>query len=120
MNILADENVDAAIVRWLRENGNEVEWVAESMPSRIDSDVLHSANASGKLLLTRDRDFGSLVFQERRAAHGIILLRIRAKNQQERLALLQAHWDNVVTNASGNFVVISNDRVRVRRLHTVL
>ncbi len=70
-----------------------------------------------RILLTRDRDFGQLVYGEQRASHGIILIRLRAKNQWERLPVFQSFWPEIERNAAGRFLVVSNDRLRVRPLH---
>ena len=68
MRLLADENVESASVGWLREMGQDVLWAAEDLPSTPDPDVLSYANTTSRILLTRDRDFGQLVFAEQRAA----------------------------------------------------
>ena len=116
MKLLADENMGTASVAWLREMGHDVLWDAESLHSAPDTDVLEHANSSSRILLTRDTDFGYLVFHEHRVSHGIVLLRLKAKNQWERLALLQSAWPEIEANALGHFLVVSNDRVRVRPL----
>jgi len=117
MRLLADENMEAASVAWLREMGHDVLWAAEDAPSMPDSDLLERANAAARIVLTRDRDFGQLVFGERRVSYGIILLRLRARNQWERLPLLQSFWPEIERNAAGHFLVVNNDRVRIRALH---
>jgi predicted nuclease of predicted toxin-antitoxin system len=114
MNLLADENVDAAIVDWLRRQGHEVVWAAEDYSSTEDKHLLDLANASSQILLTRDLDFGELVFRERRTTFGIIQLRLKAKNQWERLSLLQVWWPKIESNAPGRYLTVSNDRLRVR------
>ena len=66
MNFLADESVDHPIVLRLREDGHDVLSVAEMEPSIPDETVLSRANQRGDLLLTGDKDFGELVFGQRR------------------------------------------------------
>jgi len=118
MKLLADENMEAASVTWLREMGHDVLWAAEDLPSTPDADLLQRANAESRILITRDRDFGQLAFGEQRAAHGIILLRLRARNQWARLPLLQSFWPEIEGNAAGSFVVVNNDRIRIRALRS--
>lgn len=117
MNILADENVEAAMVDWLRRTGHDVAWAVELFPSEPDPSVLATALESSRILLTRDLDFGELVYREGRAAHGIILVRIRARNQRERLPIFQRLWPQIEIQAPGHFLVVSNHQVRVRALH---
>lgn len=58
--VLADENLDSLVVRWLRERGHDVIWMVDLAPGAIDSDVL--ARTADRVLLTQDRDFGRMVF----------------------------------------------------------
>ena len=66
MNVLADESVDGPIVESLRREGHRVQYVAEMEPELSDDAVLELANRDESLLLTADKDFGELVFRQRR------------------------------------------------------
>jgi predicted nuclease of predicted toxin-antitoxin system len=116
MRLLADENMDALIVAWLRHTGHDVVWVAELSPAITDSEVLALAQAQSRIVLTNDRDFGEAVFRRGEASAGIILLRLRARLQLDRLELVKAHWPAVQERAAGHFVVVTNRKIRVRPL----
>ncbi|MEW6235610.1 MAG: DUF5615 family PIN-like protein [Candidatus Omnitrophota bacterium] len=116
MNILADENIEKAMVNWLRKEGCDVLWAAEQFASFSDRQLLDHAASASRILLTRDLDFGELAYREKRAAFGIILLRLPAKNQWERLNLLRPWWPEIQSNAQGNFLVVAKDRLRIRPL----
>ena len=116
MNILADENVEAAMVDWLRRTGHDVVWAVELFRSEPDASVLETAQQSSRIFLTRDLDFGELVYREGRATNGIILVRIQARNQRERLPIFQRLWPKIELQAPGHFLVVSNHQVRVRPL----
>lgn len=76
MNFLADESVDGPVVYHLREDGHDVLSVAEMEPSLPDETVLAMANQRDVLLLTADKDFGELVFRQRRVFAGVVLIRL--------------------------------------------
>lgn len=116
MNLLADENIEGLIVAWLREEGHDVRWAAEVLASTGDDVLLDIARREQRVLLSYDLDFGELVYLERRSTPGIILLRLKAVGKSERLALLQRWWRDIEGLAGGHFVVVKNDRVRVRPL----
>jgi predicted nuclease of predicted toxin-antitoxin system len=61
MKFVADEGVDASLVRLLREAGHDVYYFAETHQSTDDSIILEIANRERRILLTRDKDFGELV-----------------------------------------------------------
>ena len=116
MDLLADENVPGLFVDWLRREGHNVLWAAESFPRYADSLLLAIANQDGRVLITSDLDFGELVFRQRLVVTGIILLRLHEPSIHDRLQLFVAHWPAVEQHAIGHFVVISKKKVRIRPL----
>ncbi len=62
MRLLADQDVYALTVRFLRDSGHDVVTAAESGLSKsADVELLQFARNGKRLFLTRDRDFGGLV-----------------------------------------------------------
>lgn len=70
MRFLADENVDREIVVELRSRGHEVAYVAEMEPGISGDKLLSLANGKKVILITADKDFGEIVFRQRRATAG--------------------------------------------------
>jgi predicted nuclease of predicted toxin-antitoxin system len=116
VRILADENVPRPIVVWLRGEGHDVLYAAESLAQTSDDDLLTEAEAQKYILLTEDKDFGGLVFRDRRNTHGVILLRMEDKPAADRLARLQAAWAAIESNLPGHFIVVTEKRLRMRPL----
>ena len=118
MKILADENVPRDIVGWLRNTGHDVLFAAEAQPGAPDAEWATRADQEQRLILTSDKDFGELVFRDRLASHGIMLLRLDDLPVSDMLSRLQAVWSVVQANPSGRFIVITKARVRVRPMPT--
>ncbi|SPF52398.1 hypothetical protein SBA4_5030003 [Candidatus Sulfopaludibacter sp. SbA4] len=76
MRFLADEGVDRQIVERLRLDGHEVAYVAEMSPGLLDDAVLRESRDAGRVLITADKDFGELVFKQREASTGVLLVRL--------------------------------------------
>lgn len=84
MKILADENIPRLVVDCLRYNDHDVYWVAESDPSIKDHQVLKLATDSTRLLITFDKDFGSLLFKTKLPIEsGVILIRFSLDSPEE-------------------------------------
>ena len=114
MNLLADEGIDAPIVSRLREDGHTVLYVAEMAPGMADDEILALAYAQNLLLLTGDKDFGALVFQQRRITSGVLLVRLSGLTGLEKAELVSnviADHDQELVNA---FTVITPQRIRIR------
>ena len=114
MKLLADANIEAALVRWLRSPGHDVVWAADMPASTSDVALIESAGREERLLLAYDRGLGELVFLRGQVARGIILLRLEAALQVERLTLLKRHWASIEVRAQGHFMVVSERNIRVR------
>ena len=115
MRFLADECFDARLARFLSAAGHDVAVVARDARSANDETVLARAEAESRILLTEDKDFGELAIRQRRAAAGIVLLRMDGATlevKQQRLALLM----NAVDRLSGHFTVVDAKRFRFRPL----
>jgi len=116
LRILADENVHAEIVAWLRAAGHDVLWAAERLGGSPDADLASLAFEEGRIMLTNDLDFGRLVFRERKATRGVILMRFRTASSSELAPLFASHWPRVEKEASGHFVVLTNRKHRISHL----
>ena len=117
MKFLLDQDVYAVTIRFLKDLKHDVVPVAQIGCSRADdSDLLRIAQEQGRIFVTRDRDFGRLVFVEDLGA-GIIYLRVlpSTKNavHQELERVLKAYSEKELRGA---FVVIEPGRHRFRRL----
>ena len=114
MKLVADEGVDALIVARLREDGHEVDYIAEMEPGISDDHVLSHANQRQALLITADKDFGELVFLQGKLNAGILLLRLAGvpSNQKAEIVsdALAAHGSEM----RAAFSVITNKILRIR------
>ena len=76
MKIVADEGIESKIVAILRENNFQVLYIAELFPSIPDEKVLEIALNEAAILLTKDKDFGELVFKQKLTHKGIDSVKI--------------------------------------------
>jgi predicted nuclease of predicted toxin-antitoxin system len=116
---LADECVDAALVRELRGFGHDVTYVAEQLAGLTDPEVLKQARDAGRLLLTEDKDFGDLVFRSRLAVPGVILLRLSPEGRHLKWGRLRIAIEQFGASLAGRYVVVEETRMRSRPLLTV-
>jgi predicted nuclease of predicted toxin-antitoxin system len=118
MNLLTDQDVYAKTVLFLRELGHEVTTAAElGLSTAAESKLLETAHSAGRLFVTRDRDFGGLVFRKGLAA-GVLYLRVQPVN----LEAVHAELQRVLglynqAELTEVFVVVEPGRHRVRRLN---
>jgi predicted nuclease of predicted toxin-antitoxin system len=116
MKFLLDESADFTLSAFLQDLGHDVTGIAHDYPKALrDSDVLAIAHGEARILITNDRDFGELVIRQRLPHSGVILFRLR----NEAFTVKQARLAYVLGNYSDqlqHFIVITQNRIRIRRL----
>ncbi len=74
--LLTDENVHRNVVHWLRDRGFDVlDAVAAGLFGATDVELLHRAYAENRVVVTHDRDFGTLAVLAGETLVGIVYLR---------------------------------------------
>ncbi|MBI3538073.1 MAG: DUF5615 family PIN-like protein [Chloroflexi bacterium] len=115
MNFVADESVDQPIVNRLRQQGHTVIAIAEIEPSISDIEVLEIANRAGNTLLTGDKDFGELVYRDRRFTFGIVLFRLAGLSSHAKADIVASIIRKYAGEFEQAFAVITPGSVRIRK-----
>ena len=114
MKILCDADVDRPLVLRLRADGHDVEYMYELRPDALDDEVLDLAARTGALLITRDKGFGQLVFQQDRAHNGVLLIRLAGIPMAQRQELLSLAVTQHGHEFAAAFSVLTQHGLRIR------
>lgn len=88
MRLLVDANISKRVVVRLREQGHDVLFISEHNPSASDASILALARNERRVIVTYDKDFGTLVFRDSEAHVGVIFLRTNNENSETQSDLL--------------------------------
>lgn len=118
MRILADQDVYAVTLRELTAAGHDVVRSSDRIDARApDAAVLAEAIRDGRVLLTRDLDFGRLMHALPTPPSAVLILRFRrhalSAVHAELMRVVAAH---TAADLRGAVVIIEADRHRIRRL----
>lgn len=118
MRLLVDQDVYKITVDRLKEWGHDVATVKElGLQGSPDEDVLRIARMENRLLITRDKGFGTLVFLNKTLSTGVITLKITPTTieeiHQEIHRLLEEHSEGELKVL---FCVVEPRRHRIRHL----
>lgn len=116
MRFLADECCDAPMVEALRADDHDVLFAIESLRGELDDDILETAFAQHRILVTEDKDFGELVYRLRLPARGIVLLRFGVGQRHLKIPRMRHVIQHHAAQLSGSFVVLEPDKIRIRPL----
>jgi predicted nuclease of predicted toxin-antitoxin system len=117
MRLLLDQDVYAAPERFLILAGHDVVSAAlAGLAQAGDEEVLQAAQEQNRILVTRDRDFGNLVFVQALGS-GVLYLRILPST----LNVVHTQLERVLNTYSARelsraFVVVGPGGHRIRRL----
>ena len=118
MKFLADQDVFHITIEWLRKKGHDVVTAKKlGMDRAADEELLLKAKEMDRLFLTRDKDFGALVFLKSEASPGVVLLRVSPvvlyAVHQELERIFAEHKKEEL---KGLFCVVEHHRYRIRHL----
>ncbi len=117
MKFIADEGIDKSLVLLLRNAGHDVFYFAESEQSTIDPIVLSIANQEKRILITRDKDFGELVYRNKMIHAGIILSRLENLKSKARCEIIASFIFQNLDKLENAYIVIQPGAVRIRKLN---
>lgn len=115
MRFLVDECTGPRVAEWLRSEGHDVFSVYQEAPGMADAEVLATALAENRILITNDKDFGEMVFRERMAHRGIVFLRLADERASNKIGVLKQLFANHTEKLPERFVTVTETRVRFAR-----
>ena len=119
MRLLIDNALSPHVAALLREAGHDAVHLRDRMrPDVPDTVVFDLAARDGRVLVSADTDFGTLLAVRDAASPSVVLIRrLEGRRPSEQAAVLLANLPALAeTLARGAMVVIEEDRVRVRTL----
>lgn len=117
MKFLLDQDVYAQTAQFLSEQGHDVVQAAKlGLAQADDETLLAQAQKQARILITRDRDFGGLVFVNALGS-GVIYLRVLPSTQKAVHQELQRILDTYPeADLKNGFVVVEPGGHRFRKI----
>jgi len=112
MRFLVDECTGPAVARWLRDQSHEVFSVFEEARGMADDKILAKAYSEDWILITNDKDFGEMIFREKRSNHGVVFLRLRDERAVAKIDVIEKLLDRHKDQLVNTFVVVTETHVR--------
>ena len=113
IKFIADVNIEKVIVGLLLENGYNVKWLPDYGCEILDADLLNMANTEKRILVTNDKDFGELTFLQKKLSTGIILIRVKGQEPQNKIKVMKKLLQNYSDKLLYHFVVVTKGKIRI-------
>ncbi len=106
MKFLIDENLDRRITKVLQALHFSAEHIQEIQVGLDDIDILDLAVSKDSIVITFDKDFGELVFNESKIHKGIILLRLEDQGLKNTTRAVKLILKKYKSRLLDNFIVL--------------
>ena len=114
--IVADENIDRQLIRWLREEGVDVYSVAEHHAGIRDEEVIALSRNPPRIILTEDKDFGEWVYAHHEQNISVIFLRYHVTEKADIMQILKELIKSKGEELFGKFTTLTSQKIRIRSL----
>lgn len=112
MRFPVDECTGSKVSQWLRGENHEVFSVFDEARGMTDDEVPAKADGENWILITNDKDFGEMVFRERRTHHGVVFLRLDDERAANKIEVLRRLLASYAEKLPEEFVVATETKVR--------
>ncbi len=116
-SILTDENIQPAVIAFLRERGLDVfSFPEQGQFGLSDADILRFAIEKNRIVLTHDSDFGGLVILNEQSFIGIVYLHPGHIQAEFVIETIRTVFEQI-EDVQAPFIVVaerSGDNVRMR------
>ncbi len=117
LKFLVDESAGRKVASMLKERGYDATYVGDINLGAEDEEVLDISQKEKRIIVSMDKDFGELVFRFKKSVYGIILLRLKDESSKNKIRSVLNVLKGFKGQLGGNFVVLSEGRIRIRRLY---
>jgi predicted nuclease of predicted toxin-antitoxin system len=114
VKFLVDESTGIVVSKKLKQMGFDSVSVIDCMKGAEDEEIMKRAVEEKRVIITNDKDFGRLAGFYK--PQGLILLRLKDESVENKIKLVSFVIASYGEAIVGNFLVVSERKVRVRRL----
>ncbi|TAE86682.1 MAG: toxin-antitoxin system, toxin component [Bacteroidetes bacterium] len=115
MVILADENIEHALITKLKEHFDVIS-IDDSHRGASDTEIAALAVKQNAIILTEDKDFGDLVFIHQNNHLSVVLLRYTFNERNELHEVLIHLLQQKSFELMGKFTTVTSKKIRTRNL----
>lgn len=112
--LLLDENIGHVPADVLTARGYDVATIAQGDAGLRDEFVLEKSLRDNRILITLDKDFGRLVYQQSKRHVGVIFLRMKKESAENIKNTILKVLENFGKSFPGKFITASESRIRIR------
>lgn len=101
--------------QYLSEHGHDVRFLAGTPEHDLEDEaVLSLAYREQRILITNDRDFGTLIFLQRRSHRGVIFFRLTVESSRYYNEKMQQILNLYGGELADHYTVVTDTHVRFR------
>jgi len=113
IKFLAEVNVEKPLVDYLSKQGYDIKWVPDYNCEMPDEGLLQLANEEKRIFITNDKDFGDLIFLQKKLSVGTILFPVKGQKTEEKIKLMKKILMGYRDKLLNHYIVITKAKIRI-------
>ncbi|OGP91526.1 MAG: hypothetical protein A2157_08700 [Deltaproteobacteria bacterium RBG_16_47_11] len=105
--------MEKPLVDYLSKQGYDIKWIPDYNCEMADKDLLQWANEEKRILITNDKDFGDLIFLQKKLNVGTILFRVKGQKSLKKIELMKKLLMGYRDKLLNHYVVITKLKIRI-------
>ena len=114
MKFLVDVGVGKKVENWLKGSGFDVLSVRDIDSHAKDSQILRLAVDQQRIVITMDKDFGELVYNNGMHHAGVLILRLEDADSDTKVEVTKKILSEYHDRIESHFCVFQGGRLRIR------
>jgi predicted nuclease of predicted toxin-antitoxin system len=113
MNLLVDVCSGRQLAAQLSNQGHDVNFAGDWIKTAEDEEIVRTAKSQQRIIITRDKDFGTLAVRDKLPHCGIVRL-VELPPEQELALCLKVLNNHAQDLANGSLITVGRHRIRIR------
>ena len=97
----------------MSKQGYDIKWVPDYNCEMPDEGLLQLANEEKRIFITNDKDFGDLIFLQKKLSVGTILFRVKGQKTEEKIKLMKKILMGYRDKLLNHYIVITKAKIRI-------
>ncbi len=114
--IIADENIDHQIILNLRKLSIEIYSIYETERGKTDIKIVSFSRNPPRIILTEDKDFGEMVFQNGIRNISVVFIRYSFSETNKMIEILVNLFSHAHNELFGQFTTVTTQKIRSRKI----
>jgi len=115
IRFIIDECVGSSVAKWLSNKSYKIYSIANESYGISDEKILDKAFNEDWVIITNDKDFGDLIFRDKKKHCGVIFMRLDNESSINKIRCLEKLLSYHIKKIKNKFIVLTEKNIRIAK-----